>query len=87
MYVCMYSYLIHLNLLFNHVAYINFGLDSHYVFGLYPPQLIFDITVTIEQVNSTSRNNTWSPVVENLKIGPQRTIMKSANYSVCLSCD
>lgn len=45
---------------------------------------MFDITVTIEQANS---NNTWSPVVEDLKIGPQRTIMKSANYSVCLNYD
>eukprot|EP00731_Ephydatia_muelleri_P038319 Em0718g4a len=58
---------------------LKFSPLYHYVFGLYPPQLMFDITVTIEQANS---NNTWSPVVEDLKIGPQRTIMKSANYSV-----
>ena len=58
------------------------GDCSHYVFGLYPPQLIFDITVTIEQANGTNTSKVWTNIVEDLKIGPQRTIVKSQNYSV-----
>ncbi len=58
-----------------------------YVFGLYPPQLQFDIQVTIEKVAYDLKIG--GPVyeqVEQLTIGPTQRTANSKNFTVSKFC-
>lgn len=54
------------------------------MFGLYPPEQKFTITITIEQLAYSRKDgdDVWSPV-STLEIGPHKRIVKSEDFSVC----
>jgi len=57
------------------------------VFGLYPPQLVFKITIEIEQqaYKTTDGSDVWEHV-STLEIGPNKRISRSQDYEarVCV---
>ena len=56
---------------------------SDFVFGLYPPQLIFNITVTIEKVSySTVKGKTKYEKLDTIVIGPSKRIASSKDLGV-----
>ena len=54
------------------------------MFGLYPPEQKFTITITIEQLAYSRKDDddVWTPV-STLEIGPLKRIAKSEDFSVC----
>ena len=55
------------------------------MFGLYPPEQRFTITITIEQLSYSRKDgeDVWT-TVSTLEIGPHRRIAKSEDYIVCV---
>ena len=55
-----------------------------FVFGLYPPQLQFEIEIIVEKLIYTKKDGT--PVyeeVEQMTVGPTKRIVNSKNFTVC----
>lgn len=75
--------------LFGRVAEVSrrdahFAPYSYYVFGLYPPQLAFNITIDVKHL--AYKTNDGEEVWETLSkfdIGPHKTTAKSDNVQVC----
>ena len=57
--------------------------SSYYVFGFYPPQLLFNITIDIEEVDFHTKGGeaVWK-TVGTLEIGPHQRLAKSSDFQV-----
>ena len=70
------------------IHYAPFPLYSYYVFGLYPPQLTFNITIEVKHLayKTNDGEDVWE-ALSKFDIGPHRTTARSDNVQVSILFD